>query len=253
MNLYEAIGCRRSVRRYSSRPVPEEIQKNILRFLESASRLYESVQVEAEILDNTRKKAPVKGLFKAEAPYYLAFYSEMAEGCERNAGYMLEQTALYMLDKGLGSCFLGSARPARMMKNGKKFIIMLAFGYPEGRLVRESPLAVRLPLRRLCTFRDEPTENVRILLRAARLAPSAMNRQPWRFVVSTGRIYVYQVHDKWNPMVSAGMQEIDMGIMLSHIMLAADELWIQMETRFEEPRGLSSLVRGKYVVTLILL
>lgn len=63
------------------------------------------------IFDNTKKKADVHGLWKVDAPYYLAIYSDQEEGCERNAGYLMEQMVLYMTAKGLGTCYLGSVQP----------------------------------------------------------------------------------------------------------------------------------------------
>ena len=40
------------------------------------------------------------------------------------------------------------------------------------------PLAKRLPLNELCIFKEEAGEQMKTILRAARLAPSAMNTQP---------------------------------------------------------------------------
>ncbi len=126
-----------------------------------------------------------------DAPYYLAIYSDQEEGCERNAGYLMEQMVLYMTAKGLGTCYLGSVQPAQKVRGGKRCLMMVAFGYPEGKLYRESPLAKRLPLNELCIFKEEAGEQMKTILRAARLAPSAMNTQPWRFIVYSDRIYVF--------------------------------------------------------------
>lgn len=79
MNLYEAIGSRHSVRKYSDREVPERLRAQILAYFEKTSRLNDRIRTELEILDNTKKKAEVKGLWKTDAPYYLAFYSEPEE------------------------------------------------------------------------------------------------------------------------------------------------------------------------------
>ena len=181
MNLYEAIGCRHSVRKYTDREVTEKLRGQILSYFDKTSRLNDRIRVEAVIFDNTKKKADVHGLWKVDAPYYLAIYSDQEEGCERNAGYLMEQMVLYMTAKGLGTCYLGSVQPAQKVRGGKRCLMMVAFGYPEGKLYRESPLAKRLPLNELCIFKEEAGEQMKTILRAARLAPSAMNTQPWRF------------------------------------------------------------------------
>ena len=146
MNLYEAIGCRHSVRKYTDREVTEKLRGQILSYFDKTSRLNDRIRVEAVIFDNTKKKADVHGLWKVDAPYYLAIYSDQEEGCERNAGYLMEQMVLYMTAKGLGTCYLGSVQPAQKVRGGKRCLMMVAFGYPEGKLYRESPLAKRLPL-----------------------------------------------------------------------------------------------------------
>lgn len=250
MNLYEAIGCRQSIRKYTEKEVPEKLRGQILAYFGKTSRLKDRIQMELEIIDNTRKKAGIRGLWKVDAPYYLAVYSETEEGYERNAGYVMEQLVLYMTVKGLGTCYLGGSRLGQTMKNGLKFVMLLAFGYPEGRLCRESPLAKRLPLNELCVFKEEAGEQMKIILKAARLAPSAMNVQPWRFVVYPDRLYVFSRKDRFPSLPGTKMRDFDMGIMLAHIMLAAEELWMELETITEKQYASKSYKDREYICTL---
>ena len=55
----------------------------------------------------------------------------------------MEQLILYMTVKGLGTCYLGGSRVKQTVKNGKRLVMIAAFGWPEGKLYRESPLAKR--------------------------------------------------------------------------------------------------------------
>lgn len=252
MNLYEAIGCRHSIRKYADREVPEKLRSQILAYFEKASRLNDRIRTELEILDDKKKKAGIRGMWKVEAPCYLALYSETEEGYERNAGYIMEQLVLYMTAKGLGTCYLGGSRPRQTVKNGKKFVILVAFGYPEGRLYRESPLAKRRPLNELCIFKEEAGEQMKTILKAARLAPSAFNSQPWRFIVYTDRIYVFAEKSRLPLKSGMLMRDFNIGIMLSHIMLAAEELWMELETATEEQFAAKAYKNGDYVATLTL-
>ena len=252
MNLYEAISCRHSIRKYADREITETLRGQILSYFEKTSRLNDRIRVEAVILDNTNGKADVHGLWKVDAPYYLAIYSEQEEGFERNAGYLMEQMVLYMTAKGLGTCYLGVAQPKQKMLGGKKYLMMIAFGYPEGKLYRESPLAKRLPLNELCVFKEEAGEQMKTILRAARLAPSAMNTQPWRFIVYSDRIYVFALKTHLPIKNLYTMREFGVGIMLAHIMLAAEELWMELETETEEQFAAKSYKNGDYVATLTL-
>ena len=101
-------------------------------------------------------------------------------------------------------------------------------------------------------FREEPGEQMKTILKAARLAPSALNLQPWRFVVYSGRIYVFALNGLLEKTVGHKMRELSIGCMLSHIMLAADELWMQMETRTEDSLQTKVFGSSEYVATLIL-
>ncbi len=252
MNLYEAIARRQSIRKYADTEVPEKLRGQILAYFDKASRLNDRIRMELEVLDNTKKKTELRGLWKVDAPYYLALYSETETGFERNAGYVMEQLVLYMTVKGLGTCYLGGSKLRQNMKNGKKLVMLLAFGYPEGKLYRESPLAKRHPLSELCIFKEEAGEQMKTILKAARLAPSAMNLQPWRFIVYSDRLYVF-AQKSWIPgMSTSGMRDFSIGIMLSHIMLAAEELWMELETETEEQFAAKAYKNGEYVATLSL-
>ena len=252
MNLYEAIGCRHSVRRYLEKEVPEVLLSQIRTYFDKTARLNDRISVDLEILEARKKKSEIRGIWKVEAPYYLALYSETEEGYERNAGYVLEQLSLYMMVKGLGSCYLGGSHPRQMTKGSRRFVMLMAFGYPEGRLYRESPLAKRLPLSELCVFKEEAGEQMKTVLRAARLAPSAFNSQPWRFIVYADRLYVFA--KKGGIPIGAGkqMRDFSIGIMLSHVMLAAEELWMELETATEEQFAAKVYKNGDYVATLSL-
>lgn len=252
MNLYEAIGSRQSIRKYENKEVSEKLRSQILAFGGKVSRLNDRIATELEVLDNTKGKVELKGMFRVEAPYYLVFYSAQEEGYARNAGYMMEQIVLYLTTKGLGSCYLGGSKLKRNSVKGKIPVMILAFGYPKGKLCRESPLAKRLPLNELCIFKEEAGEQMKTVLRAARLAPSALNSQPWRFIVYSDRIYVFAKKNLPFRHSDDDMRNFNIGIMLSHIMQAAEEMWMELETTTEEQFALKAYKNGDYIATLLL-
>lgn len=104
MNLYEAIFSRKSVRKFRMEPVDAEFLAKLRKFLDNISPLDNQSRVEFEIIDNLEKKQKVKGLWKTEAPYYLAVYCGEERLSARNAGYAAEQAVLYMTEKEVGSC-----------------------------------------------------------------------------------------------------------------------------------------------------
>ena len=70
----------------------------------------------------------------------------------------------------------------------------------------------------------------RKLLEAARLAPSAMNRQPWRFVSSEDRIHLFvKKPGKIGYQMQQDFNLFDAGVALSHMLVTAEEQWFDLE------------------------
>lgn len=252
MNIFEAIFNRRSVRKYLMEPLPAEVLDKIQRMIENISVLDASCRVEFEILENFGKKSLAKGLIKADAPYYLLVYCEDTPSAYRSAGYAAEQLVLYMTTKEIGTCYLGSAKAGPKEKNGLKQFLVIAFGSAEGTLYRDMEEAHRQPLAGLCTYKDEPGEYLKKILKAARMAPSSLNSQPWRFIVYADRVYVFMKKEVFpQPKFLTSMRHFDMGIMLSHIMLAAEEFWMNMETVTEEQYAKKNYKNGEYICTIV--
>ena len=273
MSIYEAVFVRRSVRRFQMNPVRPDILDGVRRFIRSIPPLDTASRVEFEIYDclnasdevvgheeavkqipNVRltQKEKIRGLWKVEAPYYLAVYCEEGSLGARNAGYMAEQAVLYLTSKEIGTCYLGETKVGEAERNGLKRLVVIAFGLADGKLHRDSSLAHRLSLAGLCAFKDEPGEQVKAILKAARLAPSSFNSQPWRFVVYADRIYIF-ARKGTLPQTKRlrAIRDFNMGIMLSHIMLAAEEYWMNLETVTEEQFLKKAYKNGAYICTVI--
>ena len=193
MNLYEAIFVRKSVRSYQMETLPPQTLDKIWEhYQETPGCFPESPQIwRFSTTGKVRKK--MLSLFSVKAPYYLAFYSEESERYLMNAGYLMEQMVLYMCSIGLGTCFIGSSkvRKGENEKNGKRLVGLIAFGKSKGAYTRKQSEAKRLPLEELCVFKEVPRQWMNQILEAARLAPSSLNSQPWRFVVYDNRIHIF--------------------------------------------------------------
>ena len=250
--MFEAIFNRRSVRKYKMEPLEAEVLEKLRKMIDNVSMLDSSCRVEIEIFENLGKKSLAKGLLKSDAPYYLIVYCDDTPGAYRNAGYVAEQLVLYMTGKEIGTCYLGGSKIGPKEKKGMKQFLVIAFGTAEGTLYRDMEEAHRHPLAHLCTYKDEPGEYLKKILKAARMAPSSMNTQPWRFIVYADRIYVFMKKEAIpQPKMFTNMRHFDMGIMLSHIMLAAEEFWMNMETVTEEQYAKKNYKNGEYICTIV--
>ena len=73
-----------------------------------------------------------------------------------------------------------------------------------------------------------------------------------RFIVYSDRIYVFAKKSRFPLNASEAMKDFSIGIMLSHIMLAAEELWMELQTVTEEQFAAKVYKNGDYVATLSL-
>ena len=131
---------------------------------------------------------------------------------------------------------------------GMRPMMIVAFGHPGESPYRSPEEAKRLPFKDLCFVKEEVGEPIRILLKSARLAPSSFNSQPWRFIVYRNRIHIFAKKELGKK--NRNMQEFNIGIMLTHMMLAAEELWMEAELKQVAPMAELALKNNRYVTTM---
>ncbi|MCX7614487.1 MAG: nitroreductase [Clostridiales bacterium] len=218
IQLYEEIFRRKSVRKYNLRPLSNDVLAEIREFSESAKPLDNSIRYEFSFLHT----ADVSKLLSVKAPHYICFYSEKKGNYLMNAGFILQQVNLYLSARGLGSCWLGMAKPLKqktVMKNDMEFVIMLAFGNANEPLHRTNPLEFRR--KSLAAISSSSFD----FLEPVRLAPSAVNSQPWFFSENKDEIVVSR--EKLNALKAplyGRVNQIDIGIAVCH-------LWLSLEHR----------------------
>ena len=147
-----------------------------------------------------------------------------------NAGYIMQQISLYLFSKGVGSCFQGMGHlKGRNAKEGH------AMRHPDGNWISESRYGAesgrcqRESMEDLCAVKEPPRRFVKEFLEVARLAPSAFNSQPWRFVVYENRVHVFSKQTVAHRRLLGKYNEFDFGIMLANIMIAAEQLWVDVD------------------------
>ena len=142
----------------------------------------------------------------------------------------MEQLSLYLFTKGIGSCYQGGAKLKKDQEKDLELVMIMAFGYPEEPLERSYEDFRRIELKKLVTIRGAFGKVQRKLLEAARLAPSAMNRQPWRFVSSEDRIHLFvKKPGKLGYQTQQDFNLFDAGVALSHMLVTAEDQWFDLE------------------------
>ena len=98
--------------------------------------------------------------------------------------------------------------------------------------------------------KKEAVETIAPALEMVRLAPSAVNRQPWRLVVQGDRVHFYEKPYKGMVSDAVGdMQRIDIGIAINHFMLALAQSGMQADILDEEP-AIEKPAGLQYVITI---
>lgn len=252
MNLYEAISVRKSIRKFEKRGIEESLMEVLKRFTGELQPIFSEVPYEIVFHDAQQEKPAKKGRFCVDAPCYISFLSEDTREGQINAGFLMEQVVLFLTSRGIATCYQGNMRFSASCEGEKKELIVAAVGYPVHYLYREENTAKRIALVKQCLFKEEAGKDVLTILRAANLAPSAMNAQPWRFVVYNNRIHVMTQKETFFTQKTGCSKFLDTGIALAHMAIAAEELWLDTEWKILENIQNQNFKKYYYIISMII-
>lgn len=213
--LLDIVYKRRSVRRYSDVKLTDEELNLVKDYLAQLKPLIPELKTEFQIVPCEQTNCN----FNAE--YCLLAYGEQGNLWLTNVGYMLEQWDLYLASLGIGVCWYGMGKAEEKDKDGLTYAIMLSFGKCDGEIFRESAE----------DFNRKSAEDVwsgmtdAKLGEIVRLAPSAVNSQPWRIEQIDNKFAVYRQKGKI-PILSGKLfkhfNKVDMGIFLCYVDIALE-------------------------------
>lgn len=214
--LQQMIPKRRSVRSYMPTPVSEEMLTDIRAFMAALTPLIPGEPPVARIIPTEQASF----MQKWKNPQFFVFYAPEGEDALINVGYMYQQLDLYLQSLGLGTCWVGLGWPDEKLTpppEGMKLAVMMAFGHPAD-----------VPLRKTEDFKRNAPESIADApderLEPVRLAPSATNSQPWRFVHEGDVLHVYREElGLLKKRTHGRMNLIDMGIALAHLYVSNPE------------------------------
>ncbi|MCC0644554.1 MULTISPECIES: nitroreductase family protein [unclassified Clostridioides] len=250
MNYKTIILNRKSVREYKKTDIKEEYLSEIKKYSESCKKLVPEIEVDirvmnrSEVFDNLDKIAGYKGNM-IDAPSYIIILSEVKDNYIENSGYIGENIIFKVTDLGIGSCWVTFEDSKKVLDklgidSDKEVTGIIAIGYGEnasntkvlnatktGENYSKSDMQVvsdnsssRLGVEEV-VYMDEWGNNAntnileeRALLDAfhyARLAPSTLNRQPWRFIVDGGVVVLAVRKDGHTNLYE---EKIDIGIVM---------------------------------------
>jgi hypothetical protein len=200
------------VRKFETEPLGKEEIDEVIAYLDSIKPLINK-KTEFRLVDEE--------VVSGKAPHYILAYCEANTSAYINVGYILQHVDLFIQSKGWGSCWLGNTKPSTEKdQKGLPFCIMLAFGRTTVPLRKELDEFHRLPLATI-------SDNANDVAAAARLAPSAVNSQPWRikFVDDEASRQIninYVGRGALKFLLKKKLNKIDLGILVAHIVITLE-------------------------------
>lgn len=253
MSMMDLIRKRRSVRTFDGKALQEEDALKIMEAAGEAENPFD-IPISWKILDG--KKDGLSSPVVVGTDTYIAGKMRRVPYAEEAFGYSFEKVVLCAESLGVGTTWIAGTmnRGAfeRAMEVGEDEVMpcMSPIGYPAKKMAfREMMMRKgvkadsRLPFGELffdgdlgTPLTEEKSGQLKDALEAVRLAPSAVNKQPWRVVVTENAVHFYEKHS--GGYVSDGgwdMQKIDMGIALCHFELVAKEEGLGLTFEVADP------------------
>lgn len=287
MNYYELAVKRKSTRAFRNKKVTDKDRKEIMDYMEACRRLVPDIMIRWIMLEEEGPEK-LKGCvgyhnFLVEAPCYLLLLSERAPKDMENAGYVGEDMVLKLTEMGLASCWITIQDADQLKKQlgleGPEMpVALIACGYEKMelgslRIDIKSPSNVHLKKRSGMIapklYLDDavyegdweqtssvsqlsPSSNLYQAFIAACCAPTALNRQPFRFLMDQNRVYLVILPDE---LTGEDNARLNTGIVMHHFAMVMGrqnalygqwELDVNVEKEYHLPEG--ALVAGSFVI-----
>ena len=287
----EAIGTRTSIRTYDGEPLTENDQNEVQKlFLEAVPGPFGGkprflLATHSEIEDEASRATSLKGGLRigtygmiVGAPAFIAGVVSKGPFACVDFGYCLEGIILRATELGLGTCWVGGAfgrtAIARALDARKDEFVPATtpIGHAAGKptlqdiVVQASARArTRKDSSSLFFEADDdgflaPMTDAGVwtdVLEAVKNGPSASNKQPWRLVLDRREgdvlhLVLYEDRPYNNMLGDVKLQELDMGIAMRHVEVAAKAAGLSGHWNRLDPDPIQLERPRKYIVTFAL-
>lgn len=202
--LYETIFKRRSVRKYKEEKLDKNVLIEIETYLQSIPQI-PGQKASFRIIDNDEMGNNL-------APHYIVASCDANNEAYANVGYVLEKLDLYLQSNNIGSLWLGSKMPKNKQPEDA---MVMAFGYTDVPFRNEAYFN-RLKVNKISNVDNE-------IAKASRLAPSAVNSQPWMLEFGDDEVVIrYHGRGLLKAILAPKMNKVDIGIITRFVTLALE-------------------------------
>ena len=252
-NVFETIKNRKSVRTFDGREIEAETLEKLKDYAKSVVNPFE-IPVEISFLD--AKEHGLESPVVKGCEFYAAGKLPVSKNASAAFGYSFELFVLYAQSLGVGTVWMGGTlnrgafEKAMEVQDGWVMPCATPLGYAAGkRSVKETLMRkgikadTREDFGKVFFENDMDTpltkEKAGALYNAfemVRLAPSAVNKQPWRVVLCGDTVHFYLNRAKgFGYDEKLDMQMIDIGIALCHFELGAKEDGVNLQFVQKDP------------------
>lgn len=237
MNYKKLILDGKSVREFKEKAIEAECFNEIESYIKKSKRLLPEVNIELKIFDSRETYEKLKNVagyngHMIKAPSYAVILSDVKQGYIENSGYIGERLILKARDLDIDSCWVtfndsDIIKEKLDISSNKEVTAIIALGYGIDKNIKNKSGSERLGVEKIVymdkwginTSIDELEE--RGLLDAfsyARMAPSTLNRQPWRFIIDGGKIILAVKKDdftsNYERVIDAGIAMLYFGLII---------------------------------------
>ena len=265
--LLKTIKGRKSVRTFDGKPLSAEHKAQLEEAARSVTNPF-GVPVRFVLLD--AKEHGLSSPVLSGDTLYAAGIVPKGPHAEEAYGYAFEKLVLCAWSLGIGTTWIGGTMKRELFERaaglaeGEMMPCVTPLGYPaKNRSLREMMMRKgvgadsRLPAEKLffdgrwdAPLSPEKQAAMADLIEMVRWAPSAVNKQPWRIIVTDQGCHFYEKKDKGFVSDKTGdLQRIDVGIALCHFVMGLEEQGQQPVVVTSDP-GLPVPEGVEYVATV---
>ncbi len=272
MKYLEKIEKRKSIREFMKREPESKMLEDISNYFQKQYKLVPEIETELVIRTGDVKNS-LEGVagYRGKcfmAPVYMIMLSEKKDYYLENAGYLAEDLCLYMTEIGLDHCWLTAddseaVKKAAMIESDKEAVVVIACGFgkeekekkrldilnPSNVLFkkRAGHIAPKIAQEEM-VYQDKWGKKVDwdaymidpVLdqsLYAASLAPSFLNRQPYRYVLKGNTVILCVKEEE---MTSDKDTKLDLGAtMMNFDAVASEHDWV--DWKMGAPAGIEDI------------
>ena len=275
-SITELVKTRTSIRTYDNTSINKDILIKLNKFISDIKGPFKA-KVKFKIINSKEEinggKLGTYGIIKGTSTY-IGVAVEAGSMDLEELGYEMEALILYATSLGLGTCWIaGTFKKSEFskvmdVKENEIFAAISPIGYKadkksfiekiikfqgkSGRrkdwseLFKLKNFTEPIPINKELGIIEEALENVR-------LAPSAINKQPWRIIKDENKFHFYKEEKYSSHSKDTGRDNhrIDMGIAMCHFELTCKEYGIKGRFIDSNPELPSTPVDLRYIITWI--